>query len=89
MHDRAPAAEDAATACPAPDEEVDPRTVTAIPGDHDVSALVLICDHCGRAHNRPDEPAVRWRALWEQAVAAGWHGLDRPVGPHFCFRCAD
>ena len=89
MHDRAPAAEDVVAARPAPDEEVDPHPVTAIPGDHDVSVLVLICDHCGRAHNRPDGPAVRWPALWEQAVAAGWHGLDRPVGPHFCFRCAD
>lgn len=62
--------------------------MTAIPGDHDVSALVLICDHCGRAHTRPDEVAARWRVLWAHAVAAGWHGLDRPVGPHFCFRCA-
>ncbi|MEU4744169.1 hypothetical protein AB0G02_27405 [Actinosynnema sp. NPDC023658] len=62
--------------------------MTAIPGDHDESALVLICDHCGRAHHRSDEAATTWKPLWEQAVAAGWHGRDRPVGPHFCFRCA-
>ncbi|MEV8441772.1 hypothetical protein AB0425_30695 [Actinosynnema sp. NPDC051121] len=61
--------------------------MTAIPGDHDVSALVLICDHCGRAHNGPE--GAGWLPLWGHAVGAGWHGLDRPVGPHFCFRCAD
>ncbi len=63
--------------------------MTAIPGDHDVSVLVLICDHCGRLHNRPDDSATRWQTLWAHAVEAGWRGLDRPVGPHFCFRCAD
>ncbi|WP_367138121.1 hypothetical protein [Saccharothrix sp. HUAS TT1] len=61
--------------------------MTAIPGDHDTSQLVLICDHCGRAHHRPGEAAATWKPLWAQAVTEGWHGLDRPVGPHFCFRC--
>ncbi|MCE6996042.1 hypothetical protein LZG04_14695 [Saccharothrix sp. S26] len=63
--------------------------MTAIPGDQDVPALILICDHCGRAHNGQSEAATKWQSLWEEAVSAGWHGLDRPVGPHFCFRCAD
>lgn len=59
--------------------------VTAIPGDPDASALVLICDGCGRTF-RHDERV--WDLLWTFARGAGWRGRDRAVGPHFCARCA-
>jgi hypothetical protein len=64
-------------------------TVTAIPGDHDESALILVCDHCGRTHNRVDQVVHDWRLLWTQAFTAGWRGQNHPAGPHHCFRCAD
>jgi hypothetical protein len=63
------------------------RTVTAIPGD-DESALILICDHCGRTCDNGDPPPVAWADLWRRAADAGWGGRDRAVGPHFCLRCA-
>ncbi|MER5261709.1 hypothetical protein ABTZ99_06455 [Actinosynnema sp. NPDC002837] len=61
--------------------------MTAIPAEHDSAALLLICDHCGRSYDGGRPHAV-WRLLWTHAVADGWSGRDRAIGPHSCVHCA-
>ncbi|MFE2752539.1 hypothetical protein ACFXGA_11125 [Actinosynnema sp. NPDC059335] len=61
--------------------------MTAIPAARGSTALVLICDHCGRVFEDRVVHTV-WRLLWTHAVAHGWCGRDRAVGPHCCARCA-
>ncbi|MEV0675240.1 hypothetical protein AB0I60_01825 [Actinosynnema sp. NPDC050436] len=60
--------------------------MTAIPGEHDPSTLLLICDSCGQAFHGDPHPRT-WEALWARAVGVGWRGHDRRVGPHSCLRC--
>ncbi|GAA1311896.1 hypothetical protein [Saccharothrix xinjiangensis] len=60
-------------------------TVTAIPGDQDPVALLLICDNCGRAYE--GESRRPWITLWAEAIGTGWRGRDRAIGPHLCALC--
>ncbi|MFD7660480.1 hypothetical protein ACFV4N_41445 [Actinosynnema sp. NPDC059797] len=62
--------------------------MTAIPTGRDPVALLLICDSCGRDFDAGGS-GEEWVMLWQRAVAAGWGGRDRAVGPHRCGHCAD
>lgn len=61
--------------------------MTAIPVGHGAAALLLICDDCGRGYGG-DSGREEWVVLWHRAVADGWTGRDRPIGPHRCHSCA-
>lgn len=60
--------------------------MTAIPAEHDPTRLLLICDHCGRSDD--SGPHAVWLVLWAHALANGWGGRDRAIGPHSCPHCA-
>ncbi|MFT7837152.1 hypothetical protein Q5530_13480 [Saccharothrix sp. BKS2] len=62
--------------------------MTAIPTGRDPVVLLLICDSCGRDFD-PGDRRQEWIVLWQRAVAAGWDGRDRAIGPHRCDRCAE
>ncbi|WP_367138306.1 hypothetical protein [Saccharothrix sp. HUAS TT1] len=59
--------------------------MTAIPSGRDPLTLLLICDSCGRAFEGDEH--LPWVVLWAKAIAVGWRGRDRAIGPHRCAFC--